>query len=143
MAVIQRSAIVRQSVWRMFDLVNDVAGYPRRFGWCERTQVLSVSDTQMLARLELRVAGMRTSFVTRNALTRPERIELALEEGPFQHLRGAWSFLALADAACKVSLEMDFQPAGKLLGPTLALGFERVADRMVDDFCKVALREAV
>ncbi len=142
MTTIRRSALVRHSAERMFDLVNDVAAYPDRFEWCLASRVLAVSESEMLARLELRIAGMRTAFVTRNALCRPERIGLALEEGPFRSLRGAWSFMALSEEACKVMLEMDFEPSGRLLGSTLALGFERVADRMVRDFCRAAIGEA-
>lgn len=141
MALIRRSALVRQPADRMFALVNDVAGYPLRFDWCQAARVLEASDSEMLAQMELRIAGVEVRFVTRNTLVPPERIGLALEEGPFQHLRGAWSFKPLSAEACKVALEIDFEPAGRLLGPALALGFERVADRMVDDFCRVAMAE--
>lgn len=140
--LIARSALVRRPAERMFDLVNDVAGYPHRFDWCAGAQVLAHSETEMLARLELRIAGMQTAFTTRNALRRPERIGLVLEEGPFRMLGGAWEFRALAADACKVSLRLEFEPAGRWLGSALAAGFTRVADRLVDDFCTVALREA-
>ncbi|HBK55359.1 MAG TPA: ubiquinone-binding protein [Xanthomonadales bacterium] len=141
MAVIRRSALVRLSAAAMFDLVNDVRSYPRWFDWCRAGEVLSVSEAEMLARLTVRVAGVETAFTTRNTLARPAQIDLALEQGPFRHLRGVWTFSALAEDACKVGLAMDFEPAGRWLGSTLAMGFERVADRMVDDFCRVALRQ--
>lgn len=140
MTSIQRHALVRHSARRMFDLVNDVAGYPARFPWCESSQVLEASDTHMLARLDLRLAGLRTSFTTRNTLEAPTRIDLQLVEGPFRKLTGAWHFHSLAEDACKVSLAMDFEVAGKVLGSALAIGFQGVADRMVDDFCREADR---
>lgn len=140
MTSIQRHALVRHSARRMFDLVNDVAAYPARFPWCESSQVLEVSETHMLARLDLRLAGLRTSFTTRNTLEAPTRIDLQLVEGPFRKLTGAWHFHSLAEDACKVSLAMDFEVAGKVLGSALAIGFQSVADRMVDDFCREADR---
>lgn len=140
MTSIQRHALVRHSARRMFDLVNDVAAYPARFLWCESSQVLEVSETHMLARLDLRLAGLRTSFTTRNTLEAPTRIDLQLVEGPFRKLTGAWHFHSLAEDACKVSLAMDFEVAGKVLGSALAIGFQGVADRMVDDFCREADR---
>ncbi|KFN49982.1 hypothetical protein N790_01050 [Arenimonas malthae CC-JY-1] len=140
MTSIQRHALVRHSARRMFDLVNDVAAYPARFPWCESSQVLEVSETHMLARLDLRLAGLRTSFTTRNTLEAPTRIDLQLVEGPFRKLTGAWHFHSLAEDACKVSLAMDFEVAGKVLGSALAIGFQGVADRMVDDFCREADR---
>ncbi|HEX5756785.1 MAG TPA: type II toxin-antitoxin system RatA family toxin, partial [Arenimonas sp.] len=133
-------ALVRHSALRMFQLVNDVANYPRRFPWCEGSAVLEESETHMLARLDLRLGGLRTSFTTRNTLTAPTRIELQLVDGPFRKLGGAWVFHSLAEDACKVSLNLDFEVAGKLVGSALALGFQGLADRMVDDFCREADR---
>ena len=80
MTSIHRHALVRHSARRMYDLVNDVAAYPARFAWCEASQVIEASDSHMLARLDLRLGGLRTSFTTRNVLQPPTRIELALAE---------------------------------------------------------------
>lgn len=138
MTKIHRHALVRHSAARMYGLVNDVEAYPRRFSWCESTQVLEQSETHMLARLELRVAGLRAGFTTRNTLSPPNRIGLELVDGPFTRLTGQWLFHTLAEDACKVSLDMNFDVAGTLVGTALALGFQGLADRMVDDFCRQA-----
>ena len=135
---IHRHALVSHSARRMFDLVNDVAAYPRRFEWCEAAEVLSESPDEMVARLALRAAGLRMAFTTRNALVRPTRIAMALEDGPFDRFDGLWTFHALSEDACKVSLVLDFEVASKLIGAGLALGFQGLADRMVDDFCQAA-----
>ena len=140
MISIQRHALVRHSATRMFELVNDVASYRRRFPWCEGSEVLEQSPEHMLARLDVRVAGLRTSFTTRNTLTPPTRIQLQLVEGPFREFKGLWTFHTLTEDACKVMLSMDFDVAGKLIGSALAVGFQGLADRMVDDFCREADR---
>lgn len=140
MTSIHRHALVRHSALRMYSLVNDVAAYPARFSWCEDSAVLEQSDTHMLARLDLTVAGLRTSFTTRNTLTPPTRIELQLVEGPFRKFSGVWQFHSLAEDACKVSLTLDFDVAGAVLGTALAIGFQGLADKMVDDFCREADR---
>jgi len=140
MSKIHRHALVRHSAARMFGLVNDVASYPRRFAWCDAAQVLEQSDKHMLARLEVRVAGLPVSFTTRNTLEVPTRIGLQLVDGPFTALEGAWRFHSLAEDACKVSLDLDFEVAGKLVGGALAVAFGSLGDRMVDDFCKEADR---
>lgn len=142
MSRIARSALVRRPAALLYDLVNEVEDYPRRFGWCEGARILERSDTDMLARLDLRMGGLRTSFTTRNRLLRPESIELALVEGPFTKLSGRWQFTALAEDACKVALDLNFETAGRLMGGALALGFHGVADRMVDDFVREAQRGA-
>ena len=138
MTSIHRHALVRHSALRMYTLVNDVAAYPGRFAWCEDSAVLEESATRMLARLDLTLAGLKTSFTTENALTAPTRIELRLVEGPFREFSGAWHFHSLAEDACKVSLRLDFEMAGFLFGSALAIGFQGLADRMVDDFCREA-----
>ena len=40
-----------------------------------------------------------------------------------------------------MTLQLDFEPSVKLLSPAFALGFQALADRMVDDFVRVADRE--
>lgn len=141
MTTIHRHALVRHSALRMYTLVNDVAAYPRRFAWCEDSAVLERSESRMVARLDLTFAGLRTWFVTENTLVAPTRIDMTLVDGPFTALSGGWTFHSLAEDACKVSLNLDFEVAGKLLGSALAIGFQGLADRMVDDFCRVADEE--
>ena len=92
----------------------------------------------MLARLDIKVAGLRTSFTTLNALEYPHRIKLALQEGPFIEFSGEWVFHALDEDACKISLTMNFEVQNKLMGTALSLGFQSLADKLVDDFCREA-----
>ena len=138
MPSIQRSALVAHSATRMFDLVNDVAAYPRRFAWCEQAQVLEQDERRMLARLDLALGSLRTWFTTENALERPHRIDMQLRDGPFKKLHGVWNFHALDESSCKVTLTLDFEPRSRLLLPVFTLGFQGLADRMVDDFVRVA-----
>jgi ribosome-associated toxin RatA of RatAB toxin-antitoxin module len=65
---------------------------------------------------------------------------MRLRDGPFKRLEGRWQFHALDESACKVTLTLDFEPNSKLLGPAFVLGFQTLADRMVDDFVRVADR---
>lgn len=141
MPTVRRSALVEHSAARMFDLVNDVSAYPRRFAWCDGAQLLEQDATRMVARLDLGLGSLRTWFTTENALERPHRIDMKLRDGPFKRLTGRWDFQPLAEGACKVSLELDFEPSSRLLAPALALGFQGLADRMVNDFVRVADRE--
>jgi ribosome-associated toxin RatA of RatAB toxin-antitoxin module len=136
---IRRSAIVNHSAERMFALVNDVAAYPKRFSWCSASHVLEQDDAHLVARLELKFAGFTQSFTTRNSLQPPRRIGMDLVDGPFRELRGAWEFAALGDG-CKVSLALDFDYAGSFIAALMRAGFQKLADRMVDEFCAEADR---
>ena len=142
MPKIQRSALVEHSAARMFDLVNDVAAYPRRFDWCEGAEVLRADEETVVARLDLGLGGFHTWFTTENTLAPPHRIDMRLHDGPFRRLDGRWQFHALDESACKVTLTLDFEPQSVLLAPALSLGMQALADRMVDDFVRVADRPA-
>lgn len=140
MPKIQRSALVEHSAKRMFALVNDVAAYPRRFDWCDAAEVLESDTSRLVARLDLGLGSLRTWFVTENALFPPHHIDMRLRDGPFRRLDGRWEFHALDESACKVTLTLEFEPSSRLLTPALTLGFQGLADRMVDDFIRVADR---
>jgi ribosome-associated toxin RatA of RatAB toxin-antitoxin module len=137
---IRRSAIVGRSDAQMFALVNDVEAYPRRFKWCVAAEVSDRTETALTARLELGIAGMTQGFTTRNALTPPRTISMQLVDGPFSTLAGTWTFTALGEAGCKVALALDFEYAGSLMAPIMRFGFEKLADRLVDEFCREAVR---
>jgi len=138
---VERSALVRRSAARLFGLVNEVEGYPRRFAWCDAASVISRGEREMIARLDLRIGGMPIGFTTRNTWVPDERLDIRLVDGPFSALSGGWRFEALAEDACKVSLRLDFEMAGRLVGGALASGFRGLADRMVDDFVRAAREE--
>jgi len=137
---IRRSALVKYSPAQMFDLVNEVEAYPKRFAWCVGAEILERRDDALVARLDLKFAGFRHSFTTRNVVEPPRRLQISLVNGPFRSLEGVWDFIALGNAGCKVAFALDFDYAGRLGGSALKLGFQGLAGRMVDDFCREAER---
>ena len=88
MPVIVRSALVEHSATRMFDLVNDVAAYPRRFDWCSAAELIEQGEARLVARLDLGIAGFHTWFTTENTLVPPHHIDMARHDGPFKRLQG-------------------------------------------------------
>jgi len=142
MPKIERSALVGQPAERMYALVNDVAAYPRRFAWCDAADIQEATETRMVARLDLGLGALRTWFTTENTLTPHETIDMQLRDGPFKSLHGRWTFRTLDAGACKVTLLLEFEPKSRLMLPALTLGFKGLADRMVDDFVRVAASES-
>ncbi len=140
MPTIRRTALVEHSAARMYALVSDVRAYPARFDWCDGANVMEEEADRVVARLDLRMAGLATWFTTENRMTPPHHIDLHLVDGPFRRLKGRWEFHALDESACRVTLTLDFEPASRLLAPAFALGFQALADRMVDDFVRAADR---
>ncbi|AOM02571.1 type II toxin-antitoxin system RatA family toxin [Cobetia marina] len=138
MPTVNRSALVRHSAQAMFDLVNDFERYPEFLPGCSDAQLLEQDDAHLVGRLTLSKAGMEQSFVTRNDLFAPQRIELSLVDGPFKRLEGRWLFTPLSEDACKVSLELDFEFSNRLLGMAFGKLFSQVAGQMVEAFTRRA-----
>lgn len=138
MTIIQRSALVPFSAEAMYQLVNAIEAYPQFMDGCVGATILAHDADSMDARLELAKAGMRYSFVTRNRLLPPERIELSLVEGPFDKFAGYWAFQALQEHASKVSLHLEFELSSRLLSFAARKVFDGIANQMVDALVKRA-----
>ncbi|WP_281273196.1 type II toxin-antitoxin system RatA family toxin [Solilutibacter pythonis] len=139
---IERSALVMRPAEAMYALVVDVESYPRRFGWCQSTELIERGEDTMKARMDVQLAGFKTWFITENTMEPGRWMEMRLADGPFKRLYGRWEFKPLSEQACKVSLVLEFEPASSLLGPVIKLGMQGLADRMVDDFVRTAMAEA-
>jgi ribosome-associated toxin RatA of RatAB toxin-antitoxin module len=122
----------------MYDLVNDVASYPLFMEGCQTAEVFEHSDQQMVARLDLKKGGVKTSFMTRNRLQSPSTIEMNLEDGPFKRLRGVWTFKSLTPQACKVSLDLEFEFNNMAVGLAASKLFSTMANELVDSLCRRA-----
>ena len=83
-------------------------------------------------------AGIEQTITTRNDLFAPEQIEMSLVKGPFKRLKGHWRFTPMGDDACKVSLEMEFEFASRLLSMAFGRLFQQIAGQLVDAFTKRA-----
>ncbi len=84
------------------------------------------------------VAGIKQQFTTLNTLFAGERVELQLLKGPFRNLQGEWSFVQLGQDGCKISLELEFEMIAGPMAVVFGSGFGKVANRLLDDFCKRA-----
>lgn len=138
MAVISKSALVSYSPVEMFNIVDDVDAYPQFLPWCSDAKVLSRDQDQVKAMVEINHSGIRKAFTTRNLLQSGKMIEIELVDGPFKHLHGYWRFEALAESACKVSLDLEYEFSNKLLSMAVGPVFSHIANSLVDAFCQRA-----
>jgi ribosome-associated toxin RatA of RatAB toxin-antitoxin module len=132
MASINRSALVEYSAEQMFDLVNDVNSYPKFMQGCTSAKVLSESDEELIGELCLSKAGISQQFTTRNQLHRPTHIDMELVEGNFSNFQARWSFDALTESACKVSLHMEFEFKSSIVDFAAEKLFSASANNLVD-----------
>ena len=137
MAVVKRRAFSPFTPTQMYTLVNDVASYPSFLPWCAEARVLFHDGDVMRARLKVKKGRFDYAFTTENRLQTDRGIEMHLIEGPFKKLHGQWRFES-ADGGCLVTLELEFEFGGRILGAALTAAFTPIANSMVEGFRKRA-----
>ncbi|HNH71970.1 MAG TPA: type II toxin-antitoxin system RatA family toxin [Pseudomonadales bacterium] len=135
MTRIRRTVLLPYPVEKLYALINDIERYPEFMEGCVGAQLLCVEPDTLVARLDLAKGPLRQSFTTRNHLHPPHSIRMELEAGPFSQFAGQWQLDALGTQGCKVSLDLEFELASKLISLAAGKLFQSVADQMVDAIC--------
>src|SRR5437762_3412129 len=104
MHTLKRNALVPYSARQMFELVNAIEDYHRFLPWCHDSRIISRTDEEVVAELDVNWKGIHKSFTTRNRLSPYEQITISLVNGPLHRLDGVWAFYALDELACKIEL---------------------------------------
>lgn len=138
MAVINKSALVPYTPNQMFLLVDDVAAYVEFLPWCTGSVVLTRTEKEVTASLEISHSGFQKAFTTRNVYESDSRIYMHLVEGPFKKLEGLWQFQALGEQGCKIMLDLEFEFSNRLLGMSFGPMFGHMAGNLVDAFTQRA-----
>jgi len=134
MTTINKFALVPYTPAQMFALVDDIEAYPQFLPWCKRTRVLSRTEDEVRATIELSRGGVEKAFTTCNRNQKDKMIEMRLVEGPFKRLDGFWRFDALGEDGCKVSLDLEFEFSSRMLGMVVGPVFSQIANSLVDSF---------
>lgn len=137
MSKISKRVLVPYSPTQMYDLVNDVAAYPRFLPWCDHVNVLQREETQVRAEVGVSKGKIKQAFTTQNTMHPGEQIEMQLVDGPFKKLHGLWVFKPVGEG-CEVVLNMEFEFARGLLGLGFGKVFSGIANKLVDAFVQRA-----
>jgi len=135
---LKRSALVPHSARQMYDLVDRIEDYPQFLPWCHSSKIVTRSDAEVVAELEIAWKGVHKTFSTRNRLFPHHRMDIDLVNGPLKHMEGIWDFQELDEQACKVLLELDFEFAGSFVDRLFEPIFSHIANSLVDAFVKRA-----
>ena len=138
MPTVTKSVLVAHSAERMFELVDAVEDYPQFLPWCSGTKVIERTGDVTRARIDIDYHGLKTSFTTRNRKEAPRRMQLELEEGPFDRLEGRWTFTPLGGEGTRVELSLDYQLASRAASRVLAPVFGQIMETLVDSFVERA-----
>lgn len=137
MTIVKQSRVVPYTCEQMFTLVTSVEEYSEFLPYCAESLVRHRDEDEIQATLVISAAGMTKSFTTRNRHQINKMIEIRLVDGPFSHLEGFWRFDEEPEG-CRMSFDLEFEFAGRMLSMMLGPVFEQVTDKMIDAFCKRA-----
>ncbi|WP_305885113.1 type II toxin-antitoxin system RatA family toxin [Pleionea sp. CnH1-48] len=141
MPKIEKSALVSHSAERMYQLVNDIESYPEFLPGCQQSRIIEQSESEVTAELVVSQAGISKAFTTCNRLVPGKSIEMVLVDGPFKYLQGIWHFKPLAEDACKVEFELEFEFSSQLVGVAFGRVFQQMAESMVQAFIHRAKKQ--
>ncbi len=123
---------------QMYDLVADVASYPKFLPWTAAARIRSITDAGekqvMLADLVISFRVFRETFGSRVTLWPGiKRIDTEYLDGPFQHMESQWNFKDVG-GGCEVSFFVDFAFRNRLLQGAAGMFFNDAMQRVVRSF---------
>ncbi|HUN27566.1 MAG TPA: type II toxin-antitoxin system RatA family toxin [Steroidobacteraceae bacterium] len=130
----KRTALVAQPPRRMYELINDIEGYPLFVPGVAYARVEARSEREIVATLGVRRGPLNAEFTTRNELEPHRRIAMHLVRGPFRALEGEWLLTALDGERCRIDLAVRFAFANRLSGVLFEPVFQETVGSLVDAF---------
>ena len=121
----------------LYDLVNDTDEYTNFLPFCTQSQVLSQEDNKKTCLLVFSKGPVEQKLVTRNELQPHRRIDFFLEEGPFSHLYGYWTFEPKSGGTI-VKLYIEYAFSHTFIQMTFGPFFKSLSHELVEVFCERA-----
>ncbi|WP_395002667.1 type II toxin-antitoxin system RatA family toxin [Cypionkella sp.] len=131
--------VLPYSAAQMYDLVADVASYPKFLPWTAAARIRSRQPIEagevMEADLVISFKVFRERFGSRvTLLPSSQTILTEYIDGPFRHLKSVWRFRDLETGGCEVSFEVDFEFKNAILAGIIGLVFNEAMSRVVRAF---------
>ena len=125
---------------RMFDLVNDLADYPRFLPNVSDMEIKRDEGTRsdvVFARMTIQFGPVRQAYTSRVESSRSERtITAKAVDGPFTYLDSKWTFEPEGEGT-RVRFDVDFKISNPLIAavaePAFANKQEQIMDAFVDE----------
>ena len=127
------------SAKQMYDLVADVASYPKFLPWTTGARIQSLDDKGshqiMIADLIVSFKIFKEQFTSKVTLRPIEhKIDTEYLDGPFTHMISNWTFIDKPSGGCEVHFKTDFEFKSRLLQKTATVFFNAAMQRVVHSF---------
>ena len=115
---------------QMYDLVADVASYPKFLPWCAAARIRSMTPkgASLVMEADLVIFGSRV-------VLHPEDMKIDTEylDGPFRYMKSNWAFRD-TDQGCEVEFFVDFEFKNVVLQGIIGVVFNEAMQRIVRAF---------
>lgn len=123
---------------QMYDLVADVAKYPKFLPWCAAARIRSRTPQGAAevveADLIISFKVFRERFGSRVTLfPEDKKIDTEYLDGPFKYMKSNWAFEDV-EGGCDVSFFVDFEFKNAMLQGIIGLVFNEAMQRIVRAF---------
>ncbi len=123
---------------QMYNLVADVANYPKFLPWCAAARIRSntaMGDAEVMeADLVISFKVFRERFGSRVTLFPKEmKIDTEYLDGPFRYMKSNWAF-ENTEGGCNVSFFVDFEFKNAVLQGIIGVVFNEAMQRIVRAF---------
>ena len=124
---------------QMYDLVADVASYPKFLPWNSAARIRSRTPIAgggevMEADLVISFKVFRERFGSRVTLwPEAQKIDTEYLDGPFRYLKSGWAFRD-APGGCEVDFHVDFEFRNAILQGIIGVVFNEAMQRVVRAF---------
>jgi coenzyme Q-binding protein COQ10 len=124
---------------QMYDLVADVAQYPKFLPWCAAARIRSrkpLGQAEVMeADLVISFKVFRERFGSRVTLFPGDmKIDTEYLDGPFRYMKSNWAFEPAEDGGCNISFFVDFEFRNAVLQGIIGVVFNEAMQRIVRAF---------
>ena len=118
----------------MFDLVNDLAAYPRFIPNCKAMEVRDDSAGGLLARMTISF-GPITQAYTSHVIADPQALTITAKatDGPFSYLDSKWTITPEGEGS-RIRFDIDFKISNPLIAAVAEPAFAAKQDEIIDAF---------
>ncbi len=138
MQSLKKKILLPYSSNQMYDLVTNIADYPKFLPWCSHVDIFKQTELLTDAKLHINFKGIKQFFHTCNTQQPYERIDMDFIDGPFKYFKGYWTFKQIAHNACAIEFCLVYEFNSKVIEKIIGPVFKIITTTFVDCFIKQA-----
>jgi coenzyme Q-binding protein COQ10 len=128
--------ILPNSLSQILELIMDIESYPEFVPWCKSTKIISSSNDEIIAEMEINYKGFTESYrssITKSDVGGDMVVEVKAINGPFKFLNNKW-IISSADDGTKINFSIELEFKSFILDKMMGLVFVNATEKMINSF---------